>query len=271
MLWTDRIRRVMDTVDAQTDGMQGLVNTNGDLVDKVNWDDLAAIQWMSINITDLTIDELARRMRVIQARSNVINQTVAVTLDEKNLARILDIARFAIENGYRLRYNKNLFEGQNAAYHRRLLKSYHALCDLLEDYAQRGFDVHTTFMLDFLIPLWDREASPYPCGKRIATVFPDGSVGPCIREHAFKSGSIFDEDPLSAMQCATYHYEVIQPDIPEECHTCEVKTACQGGCPRDKLLLTGNRAGKSIFCDVHREIIPRLRAIEALKQRPAAG
>ncbi|BBO82375.1 hypothetical protein DSCO28_29410 [Desulfosarcina ovata subsp. sediminis] len=126
-------------------------------------------------------------------------------------------------------------------------------------------------MLDFLIPLWDREASPYPCGKRIATVFPDGTVGSCIREHSFKSGSIFDDDPITSMQCATYHYEVIQPDIPAECHTCEVKEACQGGCPRDKLLLTGSRSGKSIFCDVHREIIPRLRAIEALKRDSAEG
>ena len=97
-----------------TDGMQGLVNTNGDLVDRVHWKDLEAIQWMTINITDIPIEELARRMKIIAERSNVINQTIAATLDEDNLERILDVTRFGIENGYRLRYNKNLFKGLDA-------------------------------------------------------------------------------------------------------------------------------------------------------------
>ena len=61
-LWTDRIRRIMDAVYRRTDGMQGLVNTNGDLVDAANWDDLEAIQWITTNITDIDIPELARRM-----------------------------------------------------------------------------------------------------------------------------------------------------------------------------------------------------------------
>ncbi|MDL2269174.1 SPASM domain-containing protein [Desulfosarcina sp. OttesenSCG-928-A07] len=265
LLRTDRIRQVMDAVNRRTGGMQGLVNTNGDLVDSVNWDDLAAIQWMTMNITDLSLEELGRRMAIIRERSNVVGQTIAMTLDEENLDRILEVSTFGIENGYRLRYNKNMFEGKNADYKARLLKKYHELCDLLEGYATRGFDVHTTFMLDFLIPLWDREDSPYPCGKRIAVVFPDGSVGPCIRDHEFKNGTIFDPHPLDVVTCETFQYDVNKPDVPDECRECDVRTACQGGCPRDRLLLSGNRAGKSVFCDIHRQIIPRLRHLEALK------
>lgn len=45
-LRTDRIRRVMDSVYKNTQGMQGYVYTNGDLVDSVNWDDLEDIQWI---------------------------------------------------------------------------------------------------------------------------------------------------------------------------------------------------------------------------------
>ena len=55
----------MDSVYTSTDGMQGFVFTNGDLVDTVNWDDLEDIQWISMNITDNTIDEVARRMQII--------------------------------------------------------------------------------------------------------------------------------------------------------------------------------------------------------------
>jgi radical SAM protein with 4Fe4S-binding SPASM domain len=265
LLRTDRIKQVMDVVTANTDGMQGLVNTNGDLVDSVNWDHLEAIQWIAVNITDISIPELARRMQVIRRRSNVINQTIAVALDDKNLDRIIDIARFGIENGYRLRFNKNIYQGLDTDYRKGLLKKYHALCDLLEMYIDRGYGVHTTFLLDTLIPLWDQEASPYPCGKRIATIFPDGSIGPCIRDHAFKTGTIFDSNPVRKIQCDTFHYDVNAPDIPDECRVCESRTTCQGGCPHDKRLMTGVRSGKSIACDIHKEIIPRLRQLELLE------
>jgi MoaA/NifB/PqqE/SkfB family radical SAM enzyme len=151
LLRTDLIKKVMDTVCQNTNGMQGIVNTNGDLVDTVNWDDLEAIQWITTNITDTDIIELSRRMDIIKSRSNVINQTIAVTLDDDNLERLSDITRFGLENGYRLRYNRNLYKGLDVPYRLRLLKKYHELCDVLEDYAIRGFDVHTTFLLDTLL------------------------------------------------------------------------------------------------------------------------
>lgn len=136
----------------------------------------------------------------------------------------------------------------------------------MENYIIRGYDVRTTFLLDFLIPEWDIEPSPYLCGKRLATVHPDGTVASCIREHSFKSGTIFDADPLKAIQCDLYHNDFGKPDIPEECRRCDVRTACQGGCPQDKLLLTGTRAGKSVLCEIHREIIPKLRYLNHLKK-----
>lgn len=265
LLRTDRIKKIMDSVYKNTDGMQGNVYTNGDLIDSVNWDDLEDIQWMTINITDISIEELSRRMKIINERSNVIGQTIAAVLDDDNLERVLDISRFGIENGYRLRYYRNLYRGSDTEYKKRLLKKYHEVCDLLENYIVEGYDVHTTFLLDTLIPSWNLESSPYLCGKGIATVYPDGTIGPCLRNHSFKTGTIFDANPLSKIQCDTFHYDVGKPDIPDECRECESKTACQGGCPYDKLLLTGTISGKSVVCDIHKEIIPRLRYLDKLK------
>jgi uncharacterized protein len=261
---TDRIKKVMDSIFSHTDGMPGNVYTNADLVDTVNWDDLEDIQWITTNITDISLEELARRMKIIKERSNVIGQTIAATLDDFNLARVLDITRFAMGNGYRMRYYRNLYRGVDTEYKTRLLKKYHEVCDLLEKYAVKGYDVHTTFMMDTLIPLWDSEPSPYLCGRGIATVFPDGSVGPCLRNHTFKTGTIFDPDPMSLIQCDKFHYDVGQVDLPDDCRKCPSRSACQGGCPYDKLLLTGTRSGKSVVCDIHREIIPRLRDLEKL-------
>lgn len=265
LLRTDRIKKIMDSVYKNTDGMQGNVYTNGDLIDSVNWSDLEDIQWVSVNITDISIDELARRMKIIGERSNVIGQTITATLDDYNLERVLDIARFGIENGYRLRFYRNLYRGLDTEYKIRLLKRYHELCDSLEDYINKGFDVRTTFLFDTLIPSWGLDSSPYLCGKSIATVYPDGSVGPCLRDHSFKTGTIFEADPLSKIQCNTFHYDVEKQSIPVECGDCESKNACQGGCPHDKLLLTGTISGKSVMCDIHKEIIPRLRHLDKLK------
>lgn len=264
LLRTDRIRKVMDTVYLATGGMQGNICTNGDLVDSINWDDLEHIQWMSTNITDIPVEELARRMKIIGARSNVVNQTILATLDEYNLERILDVTRFGIENGYQLRYYRNLYKGMDPRYKKRLLARYHELCDLLEDYVARGYTVHTTFLLDFLIPSWTLESSPYPCGKRIAALFPDGTIGPCIRNHSFKSGTIYDVNPLARIQCYDFHYDVRRPDLPDECKVCESRTTCHAGCPNDKRIFTDYTLGRSIFCEVHKEIIPRLRRLDTM-------
>ncbi len=265
LLRTDRIKKVMDSVYKNTDGMQGNVYTNADLVDSVNWDDLEDIQWIATNITDISIEELSRRMKIIGERSNVKGQTIAATLDDYNLERVLDIARFGMENGYRLRLSRDLFRGLDVEYKKRLLKKYHELCDLMENYIIKGYDIYTTFLFDELMPLWDLEYTPFLCGRRLATVFPDGTIGPCNRNQSFKTGTIFDPNPLSKIQCDIFHYDVKRPDLPDECRECEYKTACQGGCPNDKLLLTGATSGKSILCEIHKEIIPRLRYLEKLK------
>ncbi len=266
LLRTDRIKKIMDSVYKNTDGIQGSLYTNGDLVDSVNWDNLEDIQWITTSITDISIEELSRRMKIISKRSNVIGQTIAATMDEYNLDRVIDITKFGIENGYRLRYQKNIYRGSDTGYKKRLLDKYHKVCDTLEDYIDKGYDVHTTFLLDTLVPMWGLESSPYPCGKRLAAVYPDGTIGPCIRDHLFKTGTIFDPKPLSKIQCDMFHNDVTRPDIPEECRKCESKTICQGGCPHDKLLLTGTSSGKSVACEIHKEIIPRLRYLDKLKK-----
>jgi len=271
LLRTDRIRRVMDSVYTNTDGMQGLLYTNGDLIDSVNWDDLEDIQWISTNITDISIEELARRMKIIGERSNVIGQTIVATLDDDNLERALDITRFGIENGYRLRYQRNFYKCLDAGYRDGLLRKYHEICDYLEDSITRGYNVHTTFLIDTLIPLWDYEDSPNLCGKRVATVFPDGSIGPCIRNHSLKTGTIFDPDPMSRIQNESYHYDFKRSDLPVECRECESRTTCQGGCPNDKLVLTGTTGGRSVVCAIHKEIIPRLRHLEEMKLERKQG
>jgi uncharacterized protein len=80
-----------------------------------------------------------------------------------------------------------------------------------------------------------------------------------------RSGTIFDPDPMSVFQSDSFHYDLEKLGMPEECRVCESRTTCQGGCPNDKLVLRGSSSGKSVMCEVHKEIIPRLRRLEELK------
>jgi uncharacterized protein len=271
LLRTDRIKRVMDSIYDNTDGMQGFLYTNGDVIDSVNWDDLEDIQWISTNITDISIGELSRRMGVVSDRSNVIGQTIVATLDDFNMERILDVTRFGIDNGYRLRYYRDIYRALDEPYKKRLLRRYHEICDLLEDRIATGYDVHTTFLFDTLIPLWSDDSSPYPCGRRLATVFPDGSIGPCIRHHTMKTGTIFDADPMGKIYDRSFQYDFTRADIPDECRECDVRATCQGGCPYEKLVSTGTTSGKSVACDILKEVIPRLKHLDELKTARGEG
>jgi len=263
LLRTDRIKRVMDACYNKTPGIQGNVFTNADLIDTVNWDDLDDIQWMSTNITDISLPELSRRMKIIADRSNVINQTVVVTMDDLNLERIDQITVQGLEEGYRLRYYRNLFRGGDDKYKKHLLSKMHGVCDVLEKYKNNNYDVHTTFLFDTLIPDWNYDASPYSCGKGIVAVHPDGSVGPCLRNHIYKTGTIWSKNPMSLVKNADFTMSFNRDDVPDDCKICEVRTTCQGGCPNDKLTLNSSFKGKSVWCDVHKEIIPRLRDLKA--------
>ena len=80
-----------------------------------------------------------------------------------------------------------------------------------------------------------------------------------------RSGTIFDANPTRLIQSDSFRYDLEKPGLPEECRVCESRAVCQGGCPNDKLVLTGSAAGKSVMCEIHREIIPRLRQLEELK------
>jgi radical SAM protein with 4Fe4S-binding SPASM domain len=135
----------------------------------------------------------------------------------------------------------------------------------------KEYDVRTTFLFDNLIPSWNLDSSPHLCGKRVATIFPDGTVGPCIRNQSFKTGTVFDQNPLSKIQCDVFHYDLRRHDIPEECRKCESKSTCQGGCPNDKLMLTGTSSGRSVVCEIHKEIIPRLKHLDELKSKKSRG
>jgi radical SAM protein with 4Fe4S-binding SPASM domain len=265
-LRTDRVKMLLDYLYEHDAPVSAVLYTNGDLIDNINWDDLTDITWMSMNVTDVPLNEVERRMDIIRKNGNIINQTVVAVLDDFNLTRIEDISIMGLENGYRLRFYRNIYAVSDPDYIKRILATYHKLCDLLEKYiAKGGYDVHTTFLLDTLIPQWNLEGNPFHCGRRMAAIFPNGNIGPCLRNHKYITGNITEPYSNSTVIDDLFRMSFRRNDVPDDCKMCEVRKVCQAGCPNDKMIHIGTTGGRSMMCEVHKEIIPRLIILDKLK------
>lgn len=281
LLRTDRIKKFFDRVNKDTPGMGGSIFTNGDLIDKINWDDVKDINLWNLNITNLSIEEAKRRLLIIIKNLNKQNleysfsnrscveatkktPTMVVTFDDFNIQgnRIEKLIEWCLDNKIRLRLYRDLFKANDEEYKELLLKKYHSILDIVENYQSKGYKIFTTFLMDALIPHdWgyvDEFFTPYTCGKRILSIRADGSIGPCLRNHNYSVGNIYSENPTELIKCSDFRYTYKRDGIPEECSICDVNSICQGGCPNDKLLNYENFNTKSPWCKIHKEIIPRL-------------
>lgn len=287
LLRTDRIKRIMDKVNSETPGMAGSIFTNGDLIDKINWDEVYDVNLWNLNVTDISVKEADRRLNVISRKLDEkdtlkfpmdisstnkscvqrhgIQLTVVATFDDYNIQgnRIEEMCRMALDNNHRLRLYRNLFKVNDEEYKKLLVKKYHSILDIIENHQAKGNKIFTTFLIDAMVPHdWgyvNEFFTPYTCGKRIISIRADGSVGPCLRNHNYSVGSIYSEKNVTEMvTCPEFRYTYKRDGIPEECQVCDVRDVCQSGCPNDKFINNGTFHMKSPWCKVHKEIIPRL-------------
>jgi len=264
LLRTDRIKRVMDRIAKDSLPITGGIFTNGDLLDVVNWDDLRYLYSWHFNITDLSPQEYLRRAMIIKENSEALYLTNTCVLTDENIlgTRVEEIVTIACENNFRCRFYRNMFEGNNQEYKERLIKKYHSILDVMEKYSSRGYHVSYDYVQDYILPQnWDKYPdiySRYFCGRGVLSVRPDGSVGPCLRNHEVTAGTIYSEHPNQLMRNDNFRWAYKRPDAPQECKICDIKDICQSGCPNDKLATFGRFDTKSPFCEVYKSVIPRL-------------
>jgi uncharacterized protein len=94
-----------------------------------------------------------------------------------------------------------------------------------------------------------------------AAVTPDGSLYPCaslVGVEGYRAGTVWQSEPaglnLLADPLGTQMY-------PEECMTCELRTACRGGCPSRRVAYNGSPAERcELECALYKEIYRRTRA-----------
>lgn len=256
---------ILDNKPEFTRFLPGLF-TNGDNFLELDPELFNYIYMFSYHISDTSIEEAKIRIDYAKKFPQFINKVLVATLDYNNLNRIEDITRLAMDNGFRMRYYRNCYSGNDEEYKDKFLSSMHKCVDILENYKSKGYHVPTGALLDVMIPYWNSENSPYSCGNRIVVIHPDGSVHACTRNFNSKIGDIWSlENPLRHVNEFWWDYH--RPDIHPDCLTCEVNKVCHGGCPNDRMITYGTYAGKSPFCKIYKEILPRLRDLTD-KRRP---
>ncbi len=106
----------------------------------------------------------------------------------------------------------------------------------------------------------------YPCGAghSYLVVNPYGEVARCHMELERTVGSVWDADPLAAVQ-ADGGFRNPPVEEKEGCRECPWRYACAGGCP----LLARRRAGGEVlpspYCEVYRALLPELVRLEGLR------
>lgn len=263
LLVTDRIKKMMEGVCAKTP-MTGLLYTNGDLLDSVNWDDLNYVQLLTLHITDLSLKEIDRRIGLIQSHGHPA--ALIATLDESNFDRVNDILVYALENNISHKFSRNTHRGNDEEYLKAALKKLHELCDILELYKSKGYVIEADHFFNFFAPRINHKPIHGICGNGTFTVSPDGSTSICTSglyrpEATF--GTVWDKDSYAKSKPCAKQWEkwFNKEGYPEECFTCDIRNACGGGCVYARVINKNTVTGKDPFCQLYKEIFPRLEAV----------
>lgn len=265
LLATDKIRRYMQNIkDKITDEVvTGNIFSNCDLIYDIDPKDLENIQILHFNIANTPIEEARKRIRYIKENLNLYHFRITATLFDSNLDRLEDIARLGIEEGLDLRLYKEMFEANNEAYKDKLIEKWHSTLDVLEnEFINKGYHVEIPFLYDGFISNWIHETSPYSCGRGIVTIYPDGSIGNCIRNINKKAGTLDDPNPQELIKEDYMKWSwQNHTNLNEKCKSCDIRFACQGGCPQNRYYTYGTFYGEDPWCRVHKAIMPRVKSL----------
>ena len=107
----------------------------------------------------------------------------------------------------------------------------------------------------------------YPCGAGYSylVVNPQGGVARCHMEIEKEICTVWEEDPLEAIQRTEAGFRNIPVDEKEDCRDCPWRYVCAGGCPLLTRRLSGRDNGPSPYCDAYRTLLPELLQTEGVR------
>jgi uncharacterized protein len=217
-----------------------------------------------------------------QALALGLTPHLSITVTAHNVDRLAEVVAFALDRGLPFNLNfvrpapgrpdlvpepERLIAGLRTALSEIECRLQPAICHLQSATCNLQSAIYNLLdRCDFSLP------HRYPCGAGHAyiVVGPKGELARCHMEMERTVGTIWEEDPLAAVQ-AEKGFPNPPVEEKEECRECPWRYVCAGGCPLMAQWHRGTPAAPSPYCAVYRAVLPDLLRLEGLRVMRSSG
>jgi uncharacterized protein len=197
-----------------------------------------------------------------------VNHGIMVTITKANLGNLVELTQYALDSGMRFRFSleRDTETGrpQLLDYLPELIKALNACYDLIEHHLP---SVDITIIHNFADTTFGKpKYRPCGAGWNYFAIGHDGALGVCGSGLAKPFGSLGDgPDIISTTRAANLELGRSPSRNDSVCAGCSWRSSCAGGCPLQNLSTNGTVNSASPYCEVYRQILPRILRIKGMQ------
>ncbi len=200
--------------------------------------------------------------------------TISVTVTGRNVDALPRLIAWLL--AHQLPFGLNFYrESQQSVFHQDLkLEDEKIIRAMLATFREIETNLPTWSLLSSIL---DRTnlAHPheYPCrvGHDYMVIRPDGKIASCQMRIEESATDIFVTDPLGEIRSQRVKTSNPSVNAKLDCHTCNWRYWCAGGCPLTSRDKSAGSFGKSSFCDVYQALLPEVIRLEGLRLLKYSG
>lgn len=211
----------------------------------------------------------ADAMRAIElALTHELVPDLSITVSGRNVQNMPELVKWAIERDLPFGLNFYREHDRCAACHDLHIEESAFIAAMRSVY--RVIEKHLP-RRSLLASLLDRANLAVPhahtcgVGRHYLVFDTEGNVSKCQMQMAQAVASCGDNDPLRQIQKSQIGIQNLAVDQKGECHACEWKYWCAGGCPLAAYRATGRYDAPSPYCKIYKALYPEVIHLEGLR------
>jgi radical SAM protein with 4Fe4S-binding SPASM domain len=233
-----------------------MLSTNGDLITDSILRELKSRRiWVSLNPSNSSMGDLEDKiLKVKEVNGGCALLTV---LNDANLPRAVDLAKLAVRHACFIRMNRMFQGSSDPEYIREYGSQLGKMMDIFlaaKRVAWPNWMVDSTMPVRFADIYSQTTRNCYSCGEWLFTIDWDGMIRSCNADPDTVIGYIRTHKHRKDFK---FPHRWSAANLPE-CQGCKWIVLCQGGCPYCRKVAYGTYDKKTPFCEVHRDIWPKL-------------
>lgn len=191
---------------------------------------------------------------------------ISITLSEKNLPGLPQTIHWLLER--KLTFSLNFYRENDCATSIRAFDpaSPQTRSILQETFSLLEANPPRHSLLGLLTDRASFSASHlHPCGagRDYLVIRPDGQIAKCQMEMHLPVTALHAADPLLELRSAPQGLQNPPVTQKPDCHSCQWRAYCAGGCPLLSQRINGQFNSRSPYCELYQFLFPRLLRLEA--------